>query len=192
MPIHEQTVRTPQVAVSVHATVGRVVAQQSMIFGASSGYTGLTSSLGAVAPAPVWTFADGSATPGTRTVIAVVNPGLVDTEVDVIVSAAAVPVTVPVKRDAVVWIQIGGCGDPPAEGCVPVPDDAAYTASIVTDTDTPVVAEQFAFYASTTVGEGVATVMGTPVAAERTLFARRASPTAARRSSPSPTPARPP
>ena len=58
-----------------------------MIFGPSSGYTGLTSSLGAVAPAPVWTFADGSATPGTRTVIVVVNPGVVDTEVDVIVTA---------------------------------------------------------------------------------------------------------
>jgi hypothetical protein len=171
VPIHEETVRTAQVAVAVHATVGRVVAEQSMIFGPSSGYTGLTSSLGAVAPAPVWTFADGSATPGTRTVIAVANPGVVDTEVDVIVTAAATPLTVPLKRDAVVWIQIGGCGDPPVEGCVAVPDDAPYAASIVTDADTPVVAEQFAFYASDTVGEGVATMMGSPVAVRQALLA---------------------
>ena len=34
--------------------------------------------------------------------------------------------------DAVTWIQIGGCGDPPVEGCVAVPDDASYAASIVT------------------------------------------------------------
>ena len=57
------------------ATVGRVVAEQSMIFGPDSGYTGLTSSLGAVAPAPVWTFADGAATPGTRTVDRGGEPG---------------------------------------------------------------------------------------------------------------------
>ena len=77
VPIHEQTVRTRAGrGIAVRATVGRVVAEQSMIFGPDSGYTGLTSSLGAVAPAPVWTFADGAATPGTRTVIAVVNPGV--------------------------------------------------------------------------------------------------------------------
>ena len=39
VPIHEQTVRTAQVAVAVRATVGRVVAEQSMIFGPDSGYT---------------------------------------------------------------------------------------------------------------------------------------------------------
>ena len=96
-----------------------------MVFGTESGLHGLTCSLGAVKPAPSWTLADGAATPGTRTVVAIVNPGLLDTEVDVIVSAAAAPLTVPVKRDAVVWVQIGGCGEPPAEGCVAVPADAA-------------------------------------------------------------------
>ena len=131
-----------------------------MIFGTGSGYTGLTSSLGTVSPAPSWTFADGAATPRHAHGVAIVNPGVVDTEVDVIVTAAATPLTVPLKRDAVMWIQIGGCGDPPVEGCVAVPDDASYAASIVTDADTPVVAEQFAFYSSDRVGEGVATLMG--------------------------------
>jgi hypothetical protein len=132
----------------------------------------VTQSLGAVEAAPVWTFADGWATPGSRTVIAVVNPGLVDTEVDVIVSGAATPLTVPVNRDAVVWVQIGGCGDPPAEGCVPVPDDTAYTSSIVTDEDTPVVAEQLAFFGDDAPSEGVATVMGTPTPVTSAVLGR--------------------
>jgi hypothetical protein len=171
VPVHDETVRTPQVAVQVHATVGQVVVEQSMIFGADSGYTGITRSHGVVAPEPVWTFADGWATPGSRTVFAIVNPGLVDTEVDVIVSGATTPLTVPVRRDAVVWIQVGGCGDPPAEGCVAVPDDASYTTSIVTDADTPVVAEQLAFFGSAPISEGIAALTGaraTPTA----LFAR--------------------
>jgi hypothetical protein len=173
VPIHERAVRTPQVAVQVHATVGRVVAEQTMIFGEASGYTGLTRSLGAVAPAAVWTFADGSAATGTRTVIAVVNPGLVDTEIDVLVSAAPTPVTVPVARDAVVWIPIGDCGDPPAEGCVAVPPDTSYSVSIVTDVDTPVVAEQFATY-NNDAWEGVATLMGTSRPTTTALLGRAA------------------
>ena len=40
VPIHEQTVRTAEVAVAVRATVGRVVAEQSMIFGPGFGIHG--------------------------------------------------------------------------------------------------------------------------------------------------------
>ena len=64
VPLHEQAVRTPQVAVVAHASVGRVVASQSMVFGEQSGYTGITLSLGAMRPSPLWTFADGAATTG--------------------------------------------------------------------------------------------------------------------------------
>jgi hypothetical protein len=171
VPIHDRAVRKPQVAVSAHATVGRVVASQSMVFGTASGYTGLTLSLGAVKPAPSWTLAYGASTPDTRTVVAIVNPGLVDTEADVIVSAAAAPLTVPVKRDAVVWVQIGGCGDPPAEGCVAVPPNVGYTTTVASDIDKPIVAEQFAFYGKGAAGEGVATLMGTPRPKKGAVFA---------------------
>ena len=131
-----------------------------MVFGEQTGYTGITLSKGATAPAPTWTFADGVATAGTRTVIAVVNPGLVDTEVDVLVSAGAVPLTVPVARDAVVWVQIGGCGEPPAENCVAVPLDTPYAATVATDADTPIVAEQLALYGGDDAVDGVATLDG--------------------------------
>ena len=171
VPIHERAVRKPQVAVSAHATVGRVVASQSMVFGTESGYTGLTLSLGAVKPAPSWTLAYGASTTDTRTVVAIVNPGVLDTEADVIVSAAAAPLTVPVKRDAVVWMQIGGCGDPPAEGCVAVPPNVSYTTTVASDIDKPIVAEQFAFYGRGAVGEGVATVMGAPRPQRGAVFA---------------------
>jgi hypothetical protein len=171
VPVHERAVRKPQVAVSAHATVGRVVASQSMVFGTESGFTGLTLSLGAVKPAPSWTLAYGASTTDTRTVVAIVNPGVLDTEADVIVSAAAAPVTVPVKRDAVVWVQIGGCGDPPAEGCVAVPPNVSYTTTVASDVDKPIVAEQFAFYGKGAIGEGVATLMGTPRPQRGAVFA---------------------
>ena len=99
------------------------------------------------------------------------NPGLLDTEADVIVSAAAAPLTVPLKRDAVVWVQIGGCGDPPAEGCVAVPPNVGYTTTVASDVDKPIVAEQFAFYGKGAVGEGVATLMGTPRPQRGAVFA---------------------
>ncbi len=162
VPLHEQAVRKPQVGVAVHASVGRVVASQSMVFGEQSGFTGITLSLGATRPSSEWTFAYGASTASTRTVVALVNTGMVDTEADVIVSAAAAPLTVPVKRDAVVWVQIGGCADPPAENCIPVGADVSYTTLVATEEDTPIVAEQIAFYGEGAVGEGVATVMGAP------------------------------
>ena len=94
-----------------------------------------------------------------------------------IVSAAAAPLTVPVKRDAVVWMQIGGCGDPPAEGCVPVPRRRRRTPTLVaTDADTPSSPSSSRSTARGAVGEGVATVMGT-------RRGRRRAPCSARRAS---------
>jgi hypothetical protein len=174
VPIHERTVRKPQVSVEVHATSGRVVATQAMVFGEAAGYTGVTLSLGAMAPAPAWTFAEGVAAAGSRTVIALVNPGLVDTQVDVTVSTATVPLTVPVKRDAVVWVQIGGCGEPPAENCVPVPPESGYAATVSSDVDKPIVAEQLDFSSSSATGNGISTLMGVPHGARGAVFARAA------------------
>ncbi len=76
-----------------------------------------------------------------------------------------------VKRDAVVWVQIGGCGDPPAEGCVAVPPNVSYTTTVASGVDKPIVAEQFAFYGKNAVGEGVATLMGTPRPQRGAVFA---------------------
>jgi hypothetical protein len=173
VPIHEHAVRKPQVAVEARATSGRVIASQSMIFGEQSGFSGITLSSGAPAPASTWTFADGAALADTHTDIAIVNTGLLDTDVDVTVSAAAVPLTVHVKRDAVVWVQIGGCGDPPSENCVPVPDGATYSAVVSTDVDSPVVAEELMFAGSDAdAGEGVAAIMGTAHPRDGAVFAR--------------------
>jgi hypothetical protein len=175
VPLHESSVgeaREPRVAVAVHATAGRVVAEQSMIFGEESGATGITLSLGALAPAPSWTFADGETTDGARNFIAVVNTGLVDTDVDIAVSAAETPLTVPLERDRVRWIQIGGCADPAPEDCLPVPPDTRYSTIVSTDADTPIVAEQLAFFDSDATGEGVATVMGISESATRAVVGR--------------------
>src|SRR5262245_50244461 len=120
VPVHDHAVRRPRVAVEVQATVGQVVAEQSLMFAAESGFSGLTRSLGALAPAERWTFAEGASIAGARTVIALVNPDVVDAEVTVSVSAAETPLTLPVPSDSVVWAQIGGCADPPEPECIPV------------------------------------------------------------------------
>ena len=116
VPIHERAVRKPQVAVIRARDSSAGSSPRSRWCSAPNPVTpGSRLSLGAVKPAPSWTLAYGGSTTDTRTVVAIVNPGLLDTEADVIVSAAAAPLTVPLKRDAVVWVQIGGCGEPPAE-----------------------------------------------------------------------------
>ena len=171
VPIHDRAVRKPRVAVAAHATVGQVVAAQTMVFGRQSGFTGITMSLGAVKTSPTWSFGYGAATRGSTTYVAVVNPGLIDTEVDVSVTAANAPVTVPVKRDAVVWVKIGGCTTPPAPDCIPVRANTAYVTTVSSDSDNPVVAEQLTFMSDESPSEGVATMMGTPAPARTGVFA---------------------
>jgi hypothetical protein len=170
VPIHKHAVREPRVGVAVHATSGRVVASDSMIFGDQSGYTGVTLSLGATQPRPTWSFAYGSTAEGTRTFIGLVNTGDADTQVDVMVSAAATPVTAPLKRDQVLWVPIGHCGTPAPAGCVAVPDEKNYTVTVGTDADTPIVAEQLVL-SNRDNGQGVATVMGTANPAPGGAFA---------------------
>jgi len=170
VPIHKHAVREPRVGVAVHATIGRVVASSSMIFSEQSGYTGVTLSLGATQTRSTWSFAYGSTAEDTRTFIALVNTGDADTQVDVMVSAAATPVTEPLKRDQVLWVPIGHCGTPVPAGCVAVPDEKNYTVTVGTDADSPIVAEQLVL-SNRDNGQGVATVMGTTNPARGGAFA---------------------
>src|SRR5262249_34573236 len=102
--------------------------------------------------------------------IALANTGDADTQVDVMVSAAATPVTEPLKRDQVLWVPIGHCGTPVPTGCVAVPDGKNYTVTVGTDADTPIVAEQL-ILSDRNNGQGVATVMGTTSPARAGAFA---------------------
>ena len=171
VPIHDHAVRRPRVAVGVQATVGQVVAEQSMMFAPESGFSGLTRSLGALEPSTSWTFAEGAAIPFSRTMIAIVNPDVVDAVVDVRVSAAEIPLTVTIPSDGVVWVQVGGCADPPEPECIPMTTEANYWVSVESGA-TPVVAEQLVWFNGTVRGSGAATVIGTSEPAREIIVPR--------------------
>src|SRR5207302_2436415 len=61
VPIHELAVRKARVAVEVDATLGSVVAAQTLVYTATAGTPGVTTSIGAPASAGEWTFAGGAA-----------------------------------------------------------------------------------------------------------------------------------
>lgn len=169
--VHERAVRTEQVAVDVNATVGRVVVEQTLVFGGDSTFTGTTRSLGALEPSERWTFADGTTTAGSTTMLALSNPGPVDAAVEVFATvgadAAVLPVEVTVAREGVSWVALGGCADPPPENCLPIPPDVAYSLAVETNTNTPVVAEVLAHYNGSASGSGSATLTGTAEPASR-------------------------
>lgn len=175
VPVHERAVRTDVVAVDVHASVGRVVAEQTLVFGADSTFTGVTRSLGVLAPASSWTFADGTTSAGSTSVLALSNPGTVDAAVEVFATVgtdvAVFPVEVTVPREGVAWVTLGGCADPPPDGCLAVPPEAAYSLAVETNESTPVVAEVLAHYAGAPAGSGSAELAGTAEPASRWIVA---------------------
>jgi hypothetical protein len=160
VPIHERAVRKQRVAVRVEATVGRVVAEQTIVFGEGSGGAGHARSSGSVAPAAATTFATATTVGGAASVVAVLNPDVVAAEVDVSVvgtDAVVEPTTVRVPGEGVVWVRVGRCGSDAAE-CVAVPPELTFGIEVVSDTNTPVVAEHLrAGQRGATVTSGAAT-----------------------------------
>jgi hypothetical protein len=147
----DQKVRRQQsVATAVVTRAGRIVAQQTLVFGTGSGRTGETRSLGAVKPASEWVFPSGRTMPGAVRTLAISNPGALDAEADVTIAPAAdiaiEPVTVHIPRTGVANVQIGACGalQPPA--CIQVPPNVGYSADVRATLDVPVVVEDLATF----------------------------------------------
>lgn len=156
LPVHAASLRRPWVAMEVRARAGgRVVAAQSMVFGPDSGRVGLTRTLGAVTTANRWQLADGRVE-GVRTV-AIMNPGDIDSEVDVQVvpsdpDVVVDPVTVTIGRTGVVAMQIGGCGEQPSPTCIAVPDDVEYSVLVTATVDVPVVVQDLETFTGSSTG----------------------------------------
>ncbi|GIU86876.1 MAG: hypothetical protein KatS3mg009_1391 [Acidimicrobiia bacterium] len=162
VPVHEIERRAQRTAVRVHATLGQVVAEQTLTYGADTGTPGLARSAGAVAPAGRWHVPHATVGPGVTTVVAVANPNDVDADVDVVAVAADPdtlidPLSVTVPAGRVTWVRIGGCPEPPAPDapCVPVAADGVVALDVVAAAaDLPVVAEHLARFGG---GRGVLT-----------------------------------
>jgi hypothetical protein len=150
--VDQKVLRQRSVATTIHARVGRIVAQQTLLFGPDSGRSGETRSLGAVAAANEWVFPSGRTAAGEVRTIAISNPGDLDAEVDVSVAPASdvviEPATVRVPRHTVANVQIGGCGNVQPPACLPVPPNVAYSAAVRATLQVPVVAEDLTTYTS--------------------------------------------
>ncbi|MCZ7526856.1 MAG: DUF5719 family protein [Acidimicrobiia bacterium] len=84
VPVHDHVRREAHVATEVRTRVGRVVAEQTIAFDGTDGRRGLGLSVGAGAPGESWTFPYGRLVEGAGELVAVVNPDLGTTEVDVV------------------------------------------------------------------------------------------------------------
>lgn len=88
-------------AFHVHARIGRVIAEQSIYYDGTNGPAGLTTALGATAPAASWRFPSGDAESGATATLAVANFAGVDTRIQVGVTldnnavVSPSPVTIP-------------------------------------------------------------------------------------------------
>jgi hypothetical protein len=173
--VDTQVRREPTVAASINARTGRIVAQQTLVFGPDSGQSGVTRSLGAVRPASDWVFPSGVTVPGSTRRISISNPGDLDGEVDVSVAPAddvvIEPATISVPRRGVANVQIGNCGSQQPPACIPVPANIGYSVVVRTTIDVPVVVEDLTTW---TRGRytGATAQTGSHAPARRWVFAR--------------------
>jgi hypothetical protein len=179
LPVHERVLRDRRVGVVVNARTGRVVVEQSVVFGEGSAATGLARSLGSPRPAVRWWFPASVRAVSGRTRIAIANPrgseSVVDVQVVVAGDEALTPVSVNVPGNGVATVQLGGCPNPPGPRCVPVPDDVAFDTYVNTGPDSPVVAEAVVTGAEDGL-DGAASSLGLRRSAQRWYFATQRIP----------------
>jgi hypothetical protein len=163
--------------VEIKSRVGRVVAEQTIVFDARSGATGLARTLGVVAPSRSWVFPYARSINGSTTRIEISNPGSRDAEVSVQVvttksDSHVAPFVAVVGAQHAAAVQIGGCTGTPGEACVAVDDDLTYAVQLDTDVDQPIVAEETTTRADAGSEVGVTNTSGTARGARTWLFAR--------------------
>ena len=106
VPVHEQVQREDVVATTVHARVGRVVAERTLLFDGSAGPAGLAVSGGVTGSAERWRVPVGITQPGVTQSVSIANFGkraaAVEVEVVLEGDAASEPRTVDVPARSVV------------------------------------------------------------------------------------------
>ncbi len=173
--MQDQAVRQPRVSVQVHATVGRVVASQTLDFGAASGTVGVASTLGVLAPSSQWWFTDGKVLTGASQYLAITNMSEVDASVDVLAlfgsKAIGQPVVLTVAPGTVNWVQVGGCARLQKE-CLVVPAGGEFALEVQSDNHAPILAQALSRYGSAKTALGATTSTGGSLAAREWVVAR--------------------
>ncbi len=162
--VHEEARRQVEVATTIRARTGRVIAEQSLAFDGSEGPAGLALSLGATAAARSWTFPFGTAAEGRVQTVSVVNVGTTSTEAEVSTvldgDETQAPQTVPVPGRTVASVEVGAGLDP----------ETAYAVDVRATGNAPVVAEELLTTVSPS-ESGVALQVGATAPASRWAFA---------------------
>ena len=114
IPIHDLAVRKDRVAVEVAASLGSVVAAQTLVYTATAGTPGVALSMGSPVAGSDWTFAGATAQPASTAVVAIANVGDDDAHVDVQATAetskqALASASVTRRPDDVMWLLLGQC-----------------------------------------------------------------------------------
>lgn len=109
VPVHDSVQRQAVVATQVRARIGRVVAEQSLVFDPTSGRAGLTLALGAPTPAQDWSLPAGQVVAGPDAAV-IANPGntAATVTVDVVLDGEAklTPDSVQVPDHSVVVVDL--------------------------------------------------------------------------------------
>jgi hypothetical protein len=175
IPIGKHAVRQPRVAVEVHASVGQVVAAQTLDFGSDSGTRGVATSFGALAPASRWWFPDGQMVANSQQWVALTNLGVIDAHVDVQASTGSKgivnPVPLTVASGTVSWVQVGGCGRT-TKNCLAVPNGSGFDLTVHSDAKLPIVAQTLSRFSDPKTAVGATTSMGSTAPARRWIIPR--------------------
>ena len=175
IPIHDQAVRRERVAVEVHASVGQVVAAETLDFGPDSGTRGVATTVGALGPANRWWFSDGRAVSNSKQWVAVTD--VAETDANVVVQASigakgiVNPVLLTVASGTVSWVQIGGCSRN-AKGCLAVPDGSAFDLTVQADAKLPIVAQTLSRFDDPKTAAGATSSVGSTAPARRWVVPR--------------------
>jgi hypothetical protein len=165
IPVHEQLLREDRLATEVHANIGRVVAERTLLFDGTDTRKGLAVSLGVNRAAARWRLANGDAHSGTAQSIAIANFSGHSSQVDVSVTldgeSALEPQRVNVSSESVERVELGDR----------VPVGGSYTIDVRVDNGAPVVVEAFGTWAAPSPVTGIATTTGSVTAARRWALA---------------------
>ncbi|MEX0947507.1 MAG: DUF5719 family protein [Acidimicrobiia bacterium] len=163
--VHEQVLREEELAIAVHARIGRIVAERSLKFDGIDIRRGFAASLGVTGAALRWSFPVGDGQSGVTQSISIANFAATAAQVDVRVvvdgETALEPESVDVPGESVERVDLINR----------VPVGSTYTVDVRVTRGAPVVVEAFGTWAVPAVVTGVASTHGSATVARRWAFA---------------------
>ncbi len=164
IPVHDQVLREERLATEVHARIGRVVAERTLVFDGTDTRKGLAVSLGVYGSATHWWLPVGDAASGTAQSISIANFSEHSAQVDLTVTlgdeTALEPQRINVSAESVERVELGDR----------VPVGGAYTLEVKAIGGTPVVVEAFGTWATPAPVTGIASTPGSASRARRWAF----------------------